>query len=158
MYRFRRCFILLREDRSKYSTKSVLQSVVVFFLCRRQQRIKQPGSLLFADILRMAVGSFQKGGICVSQQVGCHLLAGSVFQQIGGEEMPHGMQVVFLGKTVPVIQPPQMVTESIGVYRLAISLENQPVPVGSVVFQGLLSEQLSQIVEDDLSMTTMRVR
>lgn len=64
--------------------------------------------------------------------------------------MPHGVQVVFLGKTVPVIQPPQMVTESIGVYWLAFSLENQPVPVGPVVFQGLLSEQFSQIVEDDL--------
>jgi len=130
----------------------------VFFLCRCQQRIKQPGSLLFADILRMAVGSFQKGGICVPQQVGRHLLAGTVFQQIGGEEMPHGVQVVFLGKTVPVIQPPQMVTESIGVYWLAFSLENQPVPVGPVVFQGLLSEQLSQISTTICGMTTMRVR
>ena len=66
----------------------VLQSVAVFFLCRCQQRIKESGSLLLADILRMAVGSFQKGGICVSQQVGCYLLAGAMFQQIGGEEMP----------------------------------------------------------------------
>ncbi len=141
MYRFRRCFILLREDRSKYSTKSVLQSVVVFFLCRCQQRIKQPGSLLFADILRMAVGSFQKGGICVSQQVGCHLLAGAMFQQIGGEEMPHDVQVVFLRESVFIVQPPQTVAESIGVYRLAFSLEDQPVPVGPVVFQGLLGER-----------------
>src|SRR5699024_4736770 len=40
--------------------------------------------------------------------------------------------------------------ESIGVYRLAFSLEDQPVPVGPVVFKGLLSEQLSQLIEDDL--------
>ena len=64
---------------------SFIQGGTVFFLCRCQQRIKQPGSLLFADILRMAVGSFQKGGICVPQQVGRHLLAGAMFQQIGGD-------------------------------------------------------------------------
>lgn len=136
----------------------VLQSVVVFFLCRCQQRIKQPGSLLFADILRMAVGSFQKGGICVSQQVGCYLLAGAMFQKIGGEEMPHGVQVVFLGKTVPVIQMPQVTAEAVGMNRFSLALENQPIPVGPVVFQGLLSEQLSQIVEAICGMTTMRVR
>lgn len=77
----------------------------------------------------------------MSQQVCCPLLAGTMFQQIGGEEMPHGVQVVFLGKTVPVIQLPQTVTESIGVYRLAFSLEDQPVPVSPVVFQGLLGER-----------------
>ena len=84
------------------------------------------------------------------QQVGRHLLAGTVFQQIGGEEMPHGVQVVFLRESVFIVQPPQMVAESIGVYRLAFSLEDQPVPVGPVVFKGLLSEQFSQLIEDDL--------
>ena len=61
-------------DKQKYWC-SFIQAGTVFFLCRCQQRLKQPGGLLFTDILRMAVGSFQKGGICVSQQVCCHLLA-----------------------------------------------------------------------------------
>ena len=136
-------------DKQKYWC-SFIQGGTVFFLCRCQQRIKESGSFLFADILRMAVGSFQKGGICMSQQVCRHLLAGSMFQQIGGEEMPHGVQMVFLGKTVPVIQLPQVTAEAVGMNRFSLALENQPIPVGPVVFKGLLSEQFSQLVEDDL--------
>ena len=45
---------------------------------------------------------------------------------------------------------PQVTAEAVRMNRLPLTLENQTVPVSSVVFQGLLSEQLSQIVEDDL--------
>ena len=48
-------------------------------------------SLLLALQLRMAIGAFQKAGVCMAQQFRRHLLTGIVLQQIGSKEMPQGI-------------------------------------------------------------------
>ena len=69
-----------------------------------QHRIQQPCRLLLAGVLRMAVGALEKRGVRVTQQIGGHLFAGPVFQQLGGEKMTHRVQVVVFGEAVSVIQ------------------------------------------------------
>ena len=65
--------------------------------------IQEPRCLLLADVLRVAIGAFQKRRVGVPQQVGGHLLACAVFQQIGGEKVPHRVQVVIFRESVAVI-------------------------------------------------------
>ena len=60
----------------------------------------------------------------MAQQVGGHLLACSVFQQIGGEEMPHCVQVVVFGEAVSVIQFTQVAAEGVRVDGFSLMGEN----------------------------------
>ena len=113
---------------------------------RLQHRVQQAGRLLLAGVLRMAVGSFQKRRVRVTQQISGHLLTRAIFEQISGEEMPHRVQVVVLGETVAVIQAAQMAAEGVRVNRLPLVGKNQVIRANAIVFHNLVEKQLAQIV------------
>lgn len=41
----------------------------------------------------------------MAQQVSRHLFAGIVLQQVGGEEMPQGVQMILCGEVVLLVKP-----------------------------------------------------
>ena len=85
----------------------------------------------------MAIGALQKCRVGVPQQVGGHLFAGSIFQQIGGEKVAHRMQVVIFRETVAVVQFPQVAAEGVRVEGLPLVRENQVIRADAVVFRDL---------------------
>ena len=85
----------------------------------------------------MAVGALEKRGVRVTQQIGGHLFAGAVFQQVGGEKVPHRVQVVIFGETVAVVQFPQVQAEGVRVEGLPLVGENQIIRADAVVFLDL---------------------
>ena len=105
-----------------------------------QHRVQQPCRLLLAGVLRMAVGALEKRGVRVTQQIGGHLFAGPVFQQIGGDEVPHCVQVVVFGEAVAVIQPAQVAAERIRVDGLSLFGENQVIRADAIVFHNLVEK------------------
>ena len=60
-------------------------------------------SPLLALHLGMAVGAFQEAGVRMAQQIRRHLFAGIVLQQVGGEEMPQGVQVILRWEAIFLI-------------------------------------------------------
>ena len=76
-----------------------------FLFCRFQHVLQDERRLLLALQLGMAVGTLQKAGIRMAQQVSRHLFAGIVLQQVGGEEMPQGVQMILCGEVVLLVKP-----------------------------------------------------
>ena len=107
---------------------------------RLQHRIQQPCRLLLAGVLRMAVGALEKRGVRVAQQISGDLLAGAVFQQVGGEKVPHRVQVVIFREPIAVIQAAQMAAEGIRVNRLPFVGENQVIRADAIVFHNLVEK------------------
>ena len=72
----------------------------------------------------MAVGALEKRGVRVAQQISGDLLAGAVFQQVGGEKVPHCVQVVVFGEAVFVVQFTQVAAEGVRVDGFSLMGEN----------------------------------
>ena len=69
--------------------------------------------------LRVAVGSLQKAGVSMTGQFSYRLLVHAVVQHGGDKVMTQGVEVVLSGESIFVIESPQVLRESVWVYRFS---------------------------------------
>ena len=126
-------------------------SILIFHKCNIarilvvQQILHQLCGLLFRHVLRVAVGALQKCRIGMTEQRCRHLFAGTLLQQIGGVEMPQGVQVLFLWQPALFIQLAQMPCKSIRVWHMTIGVcKNRFLSIRNAAMQHLLLSQRHQ--------------
>lgn len=90
----------------------------------------------------MAIGAFQKAGVCMAQKFRCHLLAGIVLQQEGCEEVPEGMQVILRRKIIFPVESAKPPGKRIRMHRSLGSGEDIVIRVDDTSCSRLLQKQL----------------
>ena len=83
-------------------------------------------SLLFALQRGMAIGAFQEASVRMAQQFRCHLFAGIVLQQIGGEEMAQAVYIQIFWQTVLPENLFELEGEGAGHHRVTKQIKSEP--------------------------------